>query len=173
MRSMIEPLQWKMDVFVGLQFNHGELAFMRPGEQIDHATIARGERRHLAHGRAPDRGARRAVTCRAPLRIRASVPAACARVHGACRHRRGATRAVASSGRETTAPIWERAQSRAHRSRRRCLRCAGNFRSSSRCEREQTPIHAGQKPSSAVPNWWRRLDSNQRPTDYETVALTT
>ena len=21
--------------------------------------------------------------------------------------------------------------------------------------------------------WWRRLDSNQRPTDYETVALTT
>ena len=24
-----------------------------------------------------------------------------------------------------------------------------------------------------VLNWWRRLDSNQRPTDYETVALTT
>ena len=22
-------------------------------------------------------------------------------------------------------------------------------------------------------DWWRRLDSNQRPTDYETVALTT
>jgi hypothetical protein len=22
-------------------------------------------------------------------------------------------------------------------------------------------------------NWWRRLDSNQRPTDYETVALAT
>ncbi len=21
--------------------------------------------------------------------------------------------------------------------------------------------------------WWRRLDSNQRPTDYETVALAT
>jgi hypothetical protein len=25
---------------------------------------------------------------------------------------------------------------------------------------------------SRVSDWWRRLDSNQRPTDYETVALT-
>jgi hypothetical protein len=24
-----------------------------------------------------------------------------------------------------------------------------------------------------VKKWWRRLDSNQRPTDYETVALAT
>jgi hypothetical protein len=26
---------------------------------------------------------------------------------------------------------------------------------------------------SEAKGWWRRLDSNQRPTDYETVALTT
>jgi hypothetical protein len=28
-------------------------------------------------------------------------------------------------------------------------------------------------PENLFNLWWRRLDSNQRPTDYETVALTT
>src|SRR5579859_3538191 len=28
-------------------------------------------------------------------------------------------------------------------------------------------------PGRPLEIWWRRLDSNQRPTDYDTVALTT
>ena len=41
--------------------------------------------------------------------------------------------------------------------------------------RTQTPAFEEEGKSSQVvdSNWWRRLDSNQRPTDYETVALTT
>ena len=41
--------------------------------------------------------------------------------------------------------------------------------------RTQTPALEEEEKSSQVvdSNWWRRLDSNQRPTDYETVALTT
>ena len=41
--------------------------------------------------------------------------------------------------------------------------------------RTQTPIFEedAESPQLIDSNWWRRLDSNQRPTDYETVALTT
>src|SRR5271157_1932536 len=48
-------------------------------------------------------------------------------------------------------------------------------RTQTSANRTQTPIveEETESPQLIDSNWWRRLDSNQRPTDYETVALTT
>jgi len=51
---------------------------------------------------------------------------------------------------------------------------AGAKETQTDANRTQTPDFGGEEESPQVvdSNWWRRLDSNQRPTDYETVALT-
>ena len=51
---------------------------------------------------------------------------------------------------------------------------AGAKETQTDANRTQTPDFGAEEESPQVvdSNWWRRLDSNQRPTDYETVALT-
>ena len=46
-RPVIQPLQGQMDVFIGLELQHGQPALTSAGEHVNHGAIRRRESRHL------------------------------------------------------------------------------------------------------------------------------